>query len=138
MTFDGTLNIQKWEKQVPLSECKNKGGYKIEHHRASSRTKSQGVCCYKGTYKPAGELHAGIVIRTVTTVVERPLPPLLGRGNFSPCYPFPLQSGSRNSGEVFSHGETPPTLSTSYYKFYIGSQNYRYEVTDIRGSSQVS
>lgn len=103
-----------------------------------SWTKSQGVCCYKGTYKPAGELHAGIVIHTVTTVVERSLPLLLGRGNFSPCYPFPLQRGSRNSGEVFSHGETPPTLSTSYYKFYIGSQNYRYEVTDIRGSSQVS
>lgn len=62
-------------------------------------TKSQGVCCYKGTYKPAGELHAGIVIRTVTTVVERSLPLLLGRGNFSQCYPFPLQRGSRNSGK---------------------------------------
>jgi len=75
-----------------------------------------GLCSYNRTYKPTGVLCAAPPSTWQQWWSRGPFPKLMGRGNYPLCYPFPLQSDSWNSGEVFTSGETPPTLSTLYYK----------------------
>lgn len=135
MTFDGTLNIQKWEKQVPLSECKIKGGYKTEHHRASfNMDQEPGGLLLQGDLQARRWAPCGYRDPHCDNCGGEVPSPAAGQGELLPVLSLPSAKGKQE----LRQGETPPTLSTSYYKFYIGSQNYRYEVTDIRGNSQVS